>query len=174
MCATPFKDRTLAGIRRDIIPDLIPGQPGNGLGAGGVDWIFKMEARIYYLLDPAHGIGGYQQRFAGGPFQVDIVHQCEPAESELAHNCIEQGFELIERRRLPAFGFECGDIAQAASIFETAHIGNDSHFGCSFVQSLFGEAIEKQDRLPPAPNSPQEEHRSSFVRFGGAMTKGRS
>src|SRR3546814_3247868 len=86
-----------------------------------------MEPRVYYRLDPARRISGYQQCFSGGAFQVDIVHQCEPAEFELAHNRIEQGFELIERRRLPTFGFECGDIAQAAGIFETTHSANDSH-----------------------------------------------
>src|SRR3546814_5133536 len=86
MRATPFKDRKLAGIGRDIIADLIPSEPGHGLGAGDVYGIVKMEARVYYLLDPARRIGGYQQGFSGGAFQVDIVHQCEPAESELAHN----------------------------------------------------------------------------------------
>jgi hypothetical protein len=89
------------------------------------------------------------------------VHQCEPAESELAHNRIEQGFELIERRRLPTFGFECGDIAQAAGILETTHSANDSHFDSGFVQSPFGEAIEKQDRMRSAGSSPQQMHRSS-------------
>src|SRR3546814_9622392 len=45
MSATPFKDRKLAGIGRDIIADLIPGEPGDGLGAGGVYGIVMMEAR---------------------------------------------------------------------------------------------------------------------------------
>src|SRR3546814_13342259 len=106
-----------------------------------------MEARVYYLLDPARRISGYQQGFSGGAFQVDIVHQCEPAESELAHNRIEQGFELIERRRLPTFGFECGDIAQAAGIFETTHSATDSHFDSVFVQSPFGKARSEERRV---------------------------
>src|SRR3546814_13298777 len=103
---------------------LIPGEPGDGLGAGDVYGIVKMEARVYYLLDPARRISGYKQGFSGGAFQVDIVHQCEPAEFELEHNRIEQGFELIERRRLATFGFEYGEIAQVAGIFETTTHAN--------------------------------------------------
>src|SRR3546814_13837337 len=97
--------------------------------------------------------------FSGGAFQVDIVHQCEPAESELAHNRIEQGFELIERRRLPTFGFECGDIAQAAGIFETTHSATDSHFDSGLAQSPLGKAIKKKERMRRAGSSHQKQPR---------------
>src|SRR3546814_14931114 len=113
MSSTPFKDRKLAGIGRDIIAALIPGEPGDGLGAGDVSGIVKMEARVYYLLDPPRRLSGYQQGFSGGAFQVDIVHKCEPAVSEMAPNRIEQGFELNVHRRLPTFCLESGDFAQA-------------------------------------------------------------
>src|SRR3546814_12333371 len=99
--------------------------------------------------------------FSGGAFQVDIVHQCEPAESELAHNRIEQGFELIERRRLPTFGFECGDIAQAAGIFATPHSANDSQFDSGLVQSPLVKAIEKQELMRTVGGHPQKMQRTS-------------